>query len=763
MPTFDFLPLLWWGLPLVAAPVIIHLINLLRHKKVPWAAMELLLASQRKYRTRVLLKQILLLLLRVAAVLGVVLALAQPRWKNALGQLLGGGRTTHLVLFDDSYSMGDLSAGDRLGEQTAFDRGKLVVERICEELAAATGRQEILIGRFSKFLGDGPPFDIERQAVTPELVQRIRDDLARRSPSQTDAGPRAPLAAAVELLAAETGGTEAKVVWLVSDFRAHQWKSADDTADALRRLADAGTELRFVDCAAAEQGAAPAGGIPGGAGAATSGLAGNLTVERLEVTGGVTATGVLVPMEVAVRNHSDRPARAVQVELREDGAARPGVRIEDIPAGGSAAQRFDVRFPKAGSHVVDARIAADAVAADNARTAVIDVADRVDVLIIDGDPRGGSRSGDAFYLATALAPGSGAPTGLRPRIEQPRALAALDLEPFDCIWVLDVEKLDAPEIAALETFAKAGGGVVFFLGPRTQAATLNTALYRAGEGIFPVPLAGPVDLLPEQTEKSPDVIVEEHPVVAVLSGQRNPLLDAVRVDRFLAVERGFEPPDGSGLRRLLSLRSGAPLIVERPFGDGLAVAVLTTAAPVWNNWARGNPSWVVVMLELQSHLAAARRKAESLAVGDRVTVALEPGLDAIDVDFLVPPDGTVVHLTAADADGSLTASLPASAAGPYIARWKRLDGTERERIVAVNVAPDEGSLERIGRDRLDRTLAGVPFRYDAASSLQPDSGALAGVSLVHPLLYGLLAVLLAEQVLSYSASYHAASRTRSRG
>ena len=151
MPTFDFLPLLWWGLPIAAAPVIIHLINLLRHRKVPWAAMEFLVASQRKYRTRVLLKQILLLLLRVAAVLGIVLALAQPRWKTALGRMLGGARTAHVVLLDDSYSMGDLSADGRIGDSSCFDRGRLVVERICTELAAAPGQQEVAIGRFSAF------------------------------------------------------------------------------------------------------------------------------------------------------------------------------------------------------------------------------------------------------------------------------------------------------------------------------------------------------------------------------------------------------------------------------------------------------------------------------------------------------------------------------------------------------------------------------------------------------------------------------------
>ena len=80
MPTFDFMTLLWWGLPFAAAPVIIHLINLLRHRVVRWPAMEFLLASQRKYRTRILLKQLLLLLLRILAIVGLALLFAQPRW-----------------------------------------------------------------------------------------------------------------------------------------------------------------------------------------------------------------------------------------------------------------------------------------------------------------------------------------------------------------------------------------------------------------------------------------------------------------------------------------------------------------------------------------------------------------------------------------------------------------------------------------------------------------------------------------------------------
>lgn len=763
MPSFDFLPLLWWGLPLVAAPIVIHLINLLRHRRVPWAAMEFLLASQKKYRTRVLLKQLLLLALRVAAILGIVLAMAQPRWTHALGHLLGGARTAHVVLLDDSFSMGDRTGDEGAAAATAFDRGRAVVERICGELLAARGRQEIAVGRFSRLdPGQAAPladtdadtsdaaarFDVARQTATPETVQRIRAALARMKPSASDTGPHPALLAAAEILGRSGGSEGARVVWLVSDFRAAQWESGDDTVAALRSLAGEGTEIRLVDCGAA-------GTAADGAGAGS-----NLTIERLDVVGGVPAAGVVVPLEVAVRNDGPAPVRDLVIDLREDGAPRPGVRIDDVAPGATVTRRFDVRFPRAGSHVVEARLPADVLPADDARATVIDVVDRVDVLLVDGAladaAPGAPRAGDAFYLAAALAPGAGAPTGLEPRIEPPRALGTLDLSTFGAVWLLDVERLDAPEVAALEKYAGEGGGVVFFVGPRTKPEFVNGTLHRDGAGPFPLPLAGAVDLLPDPGERRPDVVAEDHPVVAVLSGQRNPLLDAVRVDRYVAMQRGWEPPPGTGLRRMLSLRNGAPLMVERSFGAGTVAAVLSTAAPSWNNWSRGNPSWVVVMLELESWLAAGRRRAAALEVGAPVRVTLDPAVDGLEVDFLVPPDGTVVHQAArADAAGRMEASLPTTdAAGTYAVRWRRTDGVEREKLVAVNVDPDEGRLARIGKPGLDAVLAGVPFSYENAAAIDPGARTSSGVSLVGPLLWILLGLLLLEQFVAWSASYH---------
>jgi len=743
MPAFDFAPLAWWGLPLVAAPVLIHLINLLRHRRVRWAAMELLLASQRKYKTRVLLRQLLLLALRTAAVAGIVLALAQPRWRSALGSLFGGGRL-HVVLLDDSLSMDDRaeSVAGSGAAAAAFDRGRRVAEQVATD-AAARG-DDLAVGLFSEVAADEDhdAFLVPRQPLGPESIAAAREAIARAKRSWQATAPRAALDRAAAL-AAEAGDGGC-TIWLASDFRLRDWAD-EEAAAAVRRLADAGATIRLVDCAAA-------------AAADTF----NLSITRLEAVGGVPATGVIVPLEVEVRNDGPGMARDVRLELREDGAARPGLQFAEIPPGETAVRRFDVRFTAPGGHVVEARLPADRLPADDARSCVVEVVDRVDVLLVADEAAGAGPDSDAFYVATALAPGAAAGTGLRPRVVPPAALAATDLAAFDVVWVLDVERLDPAAVAALEAHATAGGGVVFFCGPRTRAEFVTRTLYRDGEGCFPVPLAGAVELLPAAgRDRVPDLVAEPHPVVAVLSGTRNPLLDAVRVERVMAVDRGFDDSAVPGLRRLLSLRDGRPLVIERPFGKGIVAAVLTTAAPNWNNWARGNPSWVVVMLELQSHLARQRRRAESLAVGGELKVPLTAGSDEIEVDFLVPPDGTLVRQAAAPtAGGGFEARLVAREPGAYAARWRRVDGTERELVVAAHVDAAEGRLERAGRDRLGRQLAGVSFAYDAADELDPAGGDVAGVPLAQPLLMGLLAVLALEQLTAFAASYHASPGRR---
>ncbi len=61
MGGFTYPALAWGGLLIVGLPVLIHLINVLRLRRVQWAAMEFLLKSHKKHKRWVWLKQFLLL------------------------------------------------------------------------------------------------------------------------------------------------------------------------------------------------------------------------------------------------------------------------------------------------------------------------------------------------------------------------------------------------------------------------------------------------------------------------------------------------------------------------------------------------------------------------------------------------------------------------------------------------------------------------------------------------------------------------------
>src|ERR1700730_14125817 len=92
------------GGALISSPILIHLINRMRYKRVRWAAMEFLLKSQKKNRRRLIIEQLILLLLRILLVLLAGLLLA--RFLGAAG-LFKPQNTLHVVILDDRLSMGD--------------------------------------------------------------------------------------------------------------------------------------------------------------------------------------------------------------------------------------------------------------------------------------------------------------------------------------------------------------------------------------------------------------------------------------------------------------------------------------------------------------------------------------------------------------------------------------------------------------------------------------------------------------------------------
>src|SRR3954451_3855962 len=98
-------PLLLFGLPLIALPVIIHLINQRRYQTIRWGAMMFLLAANRMSRGYAKLRQFLILLFRVLAIAGLVFVISRPLASGWLGRSVGGQPDTTIILLDRSPSM----------------------------------------------------------------------------------------------------------------------------------------------------------------------------------------------------------------------------------------------------------------------------------------------------------------------------------------------------------------------------------------------------------------------------------------------------------------------------------------------------------------------------------------------------------------------------------------------------------------------------------------------------------------------------------
>lgn len=736
MPDFVHPSLLTIGLPLIALPILIHLINKVRQRRVRWAAMEFLLQSQRRNRTWVLLTQLLLLLLRMGAVAAVVLMVAQPVLRSRLGSLFGGTRTHHVILLDDSFSMSERFAGT-----SAFEKAIEVIRRLGEQAARQSNLQQFTILRFSKAgqTTRGTQPDMHRRNVDTEFLSDLDALLSPQSlePSQLATGPADPLDALSGLLAGQADAQENRVVYVLSDFRAKEWDGAPALRDALAEIADGDAQLQLVHCAGTPQQ--------------------NLTISGLKPKDATRAVGVGIPIEVSVTNHGTQPRSNISVTLEQDGQARPAINFDQVLPGETASRTFEVRFLDPGEHRLMAQLPQDAVSVDNQRFAVIHVPRAVAVLAIDGSRE---RRNDAFYLTRALAPDAKTPTGIEPVEETPRVLSTKPLNEFQTIYLLNVDRLEDAAVEALEQYVRNGGGLAIFLGPATDVEFVNRRLYRGGEGLFPAPLVAPIELLVDRLATAADLQLTDHPIFARFAGQRNTDINAVTINKYFAVQKSWKPAEDSTAAVIARLRNGAPLALEQKFGDGTVLAFLTTAGPgQWNNWGRDNASYVVTMLELQAYLAAGRQKDLTRQVGAPLKLSLDPGRYAPAVRFVPPAsDADAVFVTEAvpsENSEALNASLAETfTSGFYEAQLTGSAGETEPRSFAFNVAPQEGDLRVTNSQRLSELLQGVDYNYAMADDVSFSAQNLAGFHLGTGVLYALIVLLLLEQVTSYLASYH---------
>ena len=207
-------PILLAGLPLVALPILIHLINRQRHQTVPWGAMMFLLDAKRMTRGLARLRYWLIMALRMLAMAALFFAAARPLASGRLGLMLGGTPDTTIVILDRSASMEQQSV------QTGESKRTAGLAKIAQLVQTVGGSTRLVL------IENG-----ENQPETIESAESLRQ-LSSTSATDTSADIPAMLQTAFDYVTAnQTGRTD---IWICSDLRSRDWRSDDGRWAGLR-------------------------------------------------------------------------------------------------------------------------------------------------------------------------------------------------------------------------------------------------------------------------------------------------------------------------------------------------------------------------------------------------------------------------------------------------------------------------------------------------------------------------------------------------
>ena len=201
------------GLPLILLPVIIHLINRMRHKPRKWAAMQFLFAATQSSTSHSKIKNWLILAMRILAVLMLLLFLSRPLVGGWMGWAFGGAPDIIMLLVDRSASMESRISG------TNKSRREYAIEMIVNAAEKFENKSQIVL--------------IDSATRKPQNIANAASilELPDTQPSDTAADIPAMLQSALDWLVDNQAGIAE--IWIASDLQATNWLPDDSRWEAL--------------------------------------------------------------------------------------------------------------------------------------------------------------------------------------------------------------------------------------------------------------------------------------------------------------------------------------------------------------------------------------------------------------------------------------------------------------------------------------------------------------------------------------------------
>ena len=463
-------PAILWGLTAVSIPILIHIFNLRRTKKIEFSTLMFLKEIQQTRYKKIKLKQLLILLCRIAFVISLVLAFSRPFTTGYLGAAGEIPHSSILFLLDDSFSM-----QEREKQGSSFDNAK---NKLIETVGITSDNDELYFSPVSK-LGtpDGKVLYTDPDELKDAVTNAKITDITRNLDEI--------LFYAGQIM--ENSSNPYKEIFFFTDGQKSTMVTENPEAGLLSNKGI--TKLNLV--------------------LSSERTGNNISLDTVNVVTKIFEKNKSVKLRATVTNRNSFDVSNKSIVLNFTGARNyRDEKVINVPAGSSVETEFtftpDVTGYCGGNvEFINNVLADDEIMNDNKRYFAFKIPDRVRILFISSSPT------ESDYIRLAL---SSSEELMKDTLDHPvnffltkqdgaGDIMKEDLKNFDCIVIADKPTFTQEEADKIFSYLQDGGGVILYPGENISIENYNRVLMKTLDLPFINPSFSAPDNQPLRFEK----------------------------------------------------------------------------------------------------------------------------------------------------------------------------------------------------------------------------------------------------------------------